>query len=371
MKIAFIVQEDWVSQHFGVRNFFVSMARCLECHGVSIDFCFFRQQRAALLWYRSYVSSEDFFSTEKETTSGLGYSYAELQNISTPISSVTQFLGTSIDDIYDACIVTNPWLISADLNLHKTKNILICYDIIANLFTLGNETVAPWGYAHNCGYEFAKKHGFHFLSDSEKVDKDIAEFYAPARHSFLPVCRPYAFFDVKYARDQQKENAVLLAAPFDMRKGIEEMPAILNGALNSFDRLYIFGTPRCGEAMYMEFFNNIKVKDIIYFNKITSQDLIELYKKCKVLFFPSLSEGLGLPIIEAQLCGCRVLTRNAMPMNQLLCYGSRVMKDSSAENVAILSKMLSENFDYEKLAQDADHKFSLEKVYNHIMEILH
>ena len=49
----------------------------------------------------------------------------------------------------------------------------------------------------------------------------------------------------------------------------------------------------------------------------------------------------------------------------------RVMKDSSAENVAILSKMLSENFDYEKLAQDADHKFSLEKVYNHIMEILH
>ncbi|HJD98078.1 glycosyltransferase, partial [Mailhella massiliensis] len=98
---------------------------------------------------------------------------------------------------------------------------------------------------------------------------------------------------------------------------------------------------------------------------------IELYKKCKVLFFPSLSEGLGIPIIEAQLCGCRVLTRNAMPMNQLLCRGSRVMKEAPAENSALLGKMLSENFDYEELAQDAHRKFSLEKVYHHLMEILH
>ena len=58
-------------------------------------------------------------------------------------------------------------------------------------------------------------------------------------------------------------------------------------------------------------------------------------------------------------------------MNQLLCLGSYVMKETPAENSAILSNMLSEEFDYEELAQEAHRKFSLEKVYHHLMEILH
>jgi glycosyltransferase involved in cell wall biosynthesis len=36
-----------------------------------------------------------------------------------------------------------------------------------------------------------------------------------------------------------------------------------------------------------------------------------------MLFFPSLQEGFGWPIIEAQACGCRVVTTGRGPMNDI------------------------------------------------------
>jgi glycosyltransferase involved in cell wall biosynthesis len=36
-----------------------------------------------------------------------------------------------------------------------------------------------------------------------------------------------------------------------------------------------------------------------------------------VFIFPSLSEGFGWPIAEAQACGCPVLTTDAAPMNEV------------------------------------------------------
>ncbi len=50
---------------------------------------------------------------------------------------------------------------------------------------------------------------------------------------------------------------------------------------------------------------------------ITDASLRQLYQQAKLLVFPSLIEGFGWPILEAQACGCPVLTLNRAPMNQL------------------------------------------------------
>jgi glycosyltransferase involved in cell wall biosynthesis len=48
---------------------------------------------------------------------------------------------------------------------------------------------------------------------------------------------------------------------------------------------------------------------------VSDDELVALYHACRLLFFPSLSEGLGLPLIEAMRCGAAVATsnRSAMP----------------------------------------------------------
>lgn len=48
-----------------------------------------------------------------------------------------------------------------------------------------------------------------------------------------------------------------------------------------------------------------------------NEDLRALYSAAEALVFPSLMEGFGWPIIEAQACGCPVVTSNAPPMTEV------------------------------------------------------
>lgn len=50
---------------------------------------------------------------------------------------------------------------------------------------------------------------------------------------------------------------------------------------------------------------------------ISNEDLRALYSTAKGLLFPSLCEGFGWPVVEAQACGCPVFTSNYAPMNEI------------------------------------------------------
>jgi len=50
---------------------------------------------------------------------------------------------------------------------------------------------------------------------------------------------------------------------------------------------------------------------------LSAEALRSVYSMALALLFPSTSEGFGWPIIEAQACGCPVLTSDIAPMNQI------------------------------------------------------
>ncbi|HYP70379.1 MAG TPA: glycosyltransferase, partial [Variovorax sp.] len=50
---------------------------------------------------------------------------------------------------------------------------------------------------------------------------------------------------------------------------------------------------------------------------VSHDDLRALYCGATALLFPSLQEGFGWPIIEAQACGCPVFTSDLAPMNDI------------------------------------------------------
>lgn len=69
-----------------------------------------------------------------------------------------------------------------------------------------------------------------------------------------------------------------------------------------------------------------------------------LYARAECLLFPSLEEGFGWPIIEAMSTGCRVLTSNRPPMNEI--GGSAAAYLDPADEVAgaqVLASLLNEN----------------------------
>lgn len=59
-------------------------------------------------------------------------------------------------------------------------------------------------------------------------------------------------------------------------------------------------------------------KFIIPFRKISYEELPLLYQNAKMLIFPSLYEGFGFPLLEAQGVGCPVLSSNASVMPEVL-----------------------------------------------------
>ncbi len=58
-------------------------------------------------------------------------------------------------------------------------------------------------------------------------------------------------------------------------------------------------------------------KEVVLIEGPSNEELRALYSLAQTLLFPSLAEGFGWPIAEAQSCGCRVVTTNAAPMTEV------------------------------------------------------
>ena len=56
---------------------------------------------------------------------------------------------------------------------------------------------------------------------------------------------------------------------------------------------------------------------IFFLQDLSDQDLVILYRQAQLLLFPSLYEGFGLPVIEAQTCGCPVVTTGRAPLTEI------------------------------------------------------
>ena len=63
-----------------------------------------------------------------------------------------------------------------------------------------------------------------------------------------------------------------------------------------------------------DFLNYLFLKNVIVNSNISENELIQLYKTSDLLLFPSLAEGFGLPILEAQFLKLPVITSKKEPM---------------------------------------------------------
>jgi glycosyltransferase involved in cell wall biosynthesis len=74
----------------------------------------------------------------------------------------------------------------------------------------------------------------------------------------------------------------------------------------------------------------------------SNENLRTLYSGAAALLFPSLYEGFGWPLIEAQSCGCPVITSNRPPMNEVA--GDAALYIDPAEEVTA-ADLIAANFD--------------------------
>lgn len=79
-------------------------------------------------------------------------------------------------------------------------------------------------------------------------------------------------------------------------------------------KLYVIG-----ECLREKEYEELRQHDsIVFMGRVSDEELIELYSNAIAFVFPSLYEGFGIPVIEAQACGCPVIASNVSTFPEIL-----------------------------------------------------
>ena len=89
-----------------------------------------------------------------------------------------------------------------------------------------------------------------------------------------------------------------------------------------------------------EFVNKNKL-NVIELKNVPNKELNLLYSNAIALIYPSLEEGFGWPILEAQASGCPVFTTNKAPMTEVGGNGAIYFKDP--KNYKRCAKIIEKN----------------------------
>lgn len=77
------------------------------------------------------------------------------------------------------------------------------------------------------------------------------------------------------------------------------------------------------------------------FKNISDEELNGFYDEADILCFPSLYEGFGLPILEAQARNCAVITSNISPMNDVAGDAALLIDPTSVKELRSAVKLLT------------------------------
>lgn len=110
-----------------------------------------------------------------------------------------------------------------------------------------------------------------------------------------------------------------------------------------------------------------------FLGRVEDKDLPALYSGAIALTFPSLFEGFGLPILEAEACDCPVLTSNISSMPEVAGKAALFVDPYSEESikdgmVKIMDKELGTRL--VELGKDNIKRFSWEKCARETLEVL-
>ena len=234
--------------------------------------------------------------------------------------------------------------------LGNKPSVVTCHDMLAIRSALGEVSENPLRLTGRFLQRWilrGLKRAAHVVCDSEQTQQDWLRIGSPAEGgtSVVPIALnyPYRLMD-QTERKARLDRLGVGDAPYVLHVGSNTWYKNRPGLARIFDALVqhdTFGTFQlviAGKALEAEVANWLQAQGhgarLIQTGPVDNEDLRALYSGAALLLFPSLQEGFGWPIVEAQACGCLVATTNRAPMTEVGGQGAIYFDVSDARGAA-------------------------------------
>jgi len=249
---------------------------------------------------------------------------------------------------FDVSIVTNPWLCAN--GFPETRfSAGIVYDMVPNLLAcgalrLGTVTdIYGFAYAHDIGYRTFQRHADAILAISESARADFLSFYgsveglAERTRVVIPFDPPVGARIKARPALALERRRLLLVNVLDPRKNVLGVERTVMLALREagFD-IDVVGRERMPGSGAKAFLTGLAQAGarVRWYRSASDICLHRLYADADVLLFPSLYEGLGLPILEAQAHGVPVVSSNTSSCGEINMNPGLTFAPDKAEAMA-------------------------------------
>lgn len=123
-----------------------------------------------------------------------------------------------------------------------------------------------------------------------------------------------------------------------------------------------------------EEYNKSYFKNRIYFLGFTPEKIVaDLYNIARVFVYPSFYEGFGLPILEAQACGCPVITSNVSSMPEVAGSSGILINPNNVNEIAdaIFKVISNKKFRYKLIKKGYENlkRFSWKKCAEETLKV--
>ena len=211
------------------------------------------------------------------------------------------------------------------------------------------------------------------ITPTNTVKKQLINLYGKTiSEKIIPI-----YEGVSYQIKKTKENKSLskkfdsffiYVGNFYPHKNVEKLIAAF-AKVKTSSKLLLIGPNDYFSARILHYINIMKWADKI--NLVSNSSLSDLdffYKNAKALIHPSLSEGFGLPLIEAMYFNCPIIGSNIEVFKELLGDNYLSFDPKSSQDITNKINKFIQNkpkFDYKNIVK----KYSFEKMTNKTIKI--
>ena len=252
-------------------------------------------------------------------------------------------------------------------SLRQIPHVVTCHDLIAVRSALGEfpSTTTRWtGRRLQAMVRRGLQQAERIVCDSDATRRDVQRIVGPGDYAVIhPGVSPVF---TRIGRDEAlRRLAAIQPANVDAdewrrvtsmpyllhvggtqwyknRAGLVEAYAALAARMPAPPPLVVAGKPLTADLTSAIDAHGLR-GNVIALPGIDDEALAALYARAALLFFPSLVEGFGWPVIEAMACGCRVVTSNRLPMSEVGGTAAAYVDPTSPRDAAtVLDQVLHE-----------------------------